>query len=161
MPREGVHDTLVITAEGFCIVDSNGRTRHEAKLQRRLLRLLAAAWAFSWSVQNKPLERGDNDPRLNQPVTPYFIVSELRPLIGKTASRTNVCALIKHLRYTEGAALITEGAERMGYVDVAVDAAGKAPGETLRAYLHRFLRELDRRPGSTSRRYCAPSRNRR
>jgi hypothetical protein len=72
-----------------------------------------------------------------------YIISDLRRLIGKTASRTNVCALRKHLRYAEGAAVITEEATPMGYVDFAIDAAGKAPGETLRAYLHRFLKELD------------------
>jgi hypothetical protein len=143
MPREGGYDILVITADGFCIVDSNGRTRHEASLQKRLCRLLGAAWAYSWSVQNKPPRHGDDDPQLNAPVTPYFIVAELQRLIGTTASRTNVCALRKHLRYTEGAALITEGAERMGYVDFAVDTAGKAPRETLRSYLHRFLTELE------------------
>ena len=141
-PREGDYDVLVIANDGFRIVNSNGRTRHAAKLPKRLHRLLAAVWAYS-SAQNKPLERGDDDPRLNEPVTPYFIISDLRRLIGKTASRTNVCTLRKYLRHPDGTDLITEGTERMGYVDFAVDTAGKAPGETLRAYLHRFLKEQD------------------
>ncbi|MCY3018242.1 MAG: hypothetical protein NTW87_04315 [Planctomycetota bacterium] len=142
MGKQGRY-ALVITADGFRILDKHGCTRHVVHLPKRLRRLLLAAWACGWAAQNHPLERGDDDPGLNAPVNPSFAISSLRRLLGKSANRTDHCTLRKYLRRADGPCLISEGRSRMSLVDFGVDTAGKAPGETLKAYLYRVLAEHD------------------
>jgi len=92
-------------------------------------------------MKNPRITCGEDDPRLNPPLNLFINLRELRQLLGKSASRSNVSTLRKYLRYTDGLTLIDEGKTRTAWVDFRVDPAGKAQSETLRAYLLRFLRE--------------------
>ncbi|MCY3017518.1 MAG: hypothetical protein NTW87_00605 [Planctomycetota bacterium] len=62
---------------------------------------------------------------------------------GGSQNRTDLCTLRKYLRRADGPSLVTDGRSRMSLVDFALDIAGKAPDETLRAYLCRVLEEHD------------------
>ncbi|MCY3021246.1 MAG: hypothetical protein NTW87_19705 [Planctomycetota bacterium] len=72
-----------------------------------------------------------------------FIMEHGRADDEGSRSRTDLCTLRKYLRRADGPCLMSEGRSRMSLVDFAVDTAGKAPGEALRAYLYRVLEEHD------------------